>query len=290
MDYRIAIIGCGRAGGNFAVHLIKKNLSPIGLWDRDEKKAESLSRQTGIPLLPPEAMAEKANILLLCVPDDLIRKSCEALAEQGIFKKGQRVFHVSGSQDASLLAKAHEAGASIASLHPLQSFAAEISEENPFKGILMTVEGMPEAVETGLFIAKTLEARGMSIEASAKVLYHAAAVVASNYLVGLMDFAFDLLSASGIKTDDPMAFLSPLVEGTLANLRKMSTEKALTGPIARGDLSTLKGHMEAILEKRPERSALYRALGEATLALAEKSGNLDEKRIQEMKRLFVEKS
>lgn len=286
MTCKIAIIGCGRAGGHLAFHLKKKNLVPVGIWDTDEKKAENLSRLTGLPVLPPEKMGREADMLFLAVPDDLIVTSCASLAAQKVFQPGQKVFHMSGSQNSALLRQAAKAGARIASLHPLQSFTAEISAENPFEGILMTVEGMPDAVEAGLRLAEILGARGMSIEADAKTLYHAAAVVASNYLVGLMDFAFDLLAASGIKTENPMVFLAPLVEGTLSNLRKMGPEKALTGPIARGDLFTLASHLEAIRGKKPERSSLYRELGRATLAIAQKTGTLEAPRLLAMKELF----
>ncbi|TWI66912.1 putative short-subunit dehydrogenase-like oxidoreductase (DUF2520 family) [Desulfobotulus alkaliphilus] len=286
MTQQTGIIGCGRAGSHLAFHLKKAGWSVCGIWDAEIKKAEQIAALTEIPLLSPEEMGQKADILVLALPDDTIASACDSLAAKGIFHPGQRVFHLSGSQPAALLVSAAKKGAFTASLHPLQSFSPSLDRGHPFKNILMTAEGMPEAVETGLAMAEDLGAKGIPIAADAKVLYHAAAVVASNYLVTLLDFSFDLLEASGIEGSHAMAFLAPLISGTLANLEKMPAEAALTGPVVRGDTSTLKRHLEAISEKRPLRSDLYKALGRATLDLAVRGKHLDKQAERQIHPLF----
>ncbi|TYT73588.1 Rossmann-like and DUF2520 domain-containing protein [Desulfobotulus mexicanus] len=286
MTNNTGILGCGRAGSHLAFHLAKTGWSVCGIWDAEIKKAEQIAKLTGIPLLCPEDMGRKADILVLALPDDTIAPACDTFAAKNIFRPGQRVFHLSGSQTSEILTSAAKKSAFTASLHPLQSFSSNLDMLLPFKNILMTAEGMPEAVETGLAMAKHLGAKGITIAADAKVLYHTAAVVASNYLVTLMDFSFDLLEASGIKGSDAMTFLTPLISGTLANLEKMPAEAALTGPVVRGDAATLRRHLEAINEKRPLRSDLYKALGRATLNLAVKGNHLDEKAKRQIHQLF----
>lgn len=281
------IIGCGRAGTHLAFHLQKVGWPLCGLWDKGEQSARDLCSLTGLPLLPPEALGKEADILVLALPDDLIAPTCTDLAARGVFRPGHTVFHLSGSQPASLLQTAADAGAVIASLHPLQSFSGTLNPNQPFKGILMAVEGMPEAVTLGLRMADRLGARGISIAAESKVLYHAAAVVASNYLVTLMDFAFDLLAASGIEGENAMAFLSPLVSGTLANLHALPPESALTGPLVRGDSATLARHLEAISTERPGRAALYRELGRATLELAVRGNHLTPDSMEKIRGLLA---
>jgi predicted short-subunit dehydrogenase-like oxidoreductase (DUF2520 family) len=275
MTHKTGIIGCGRAGSHLALHLKKAGWPLCGLWDARRQAAIAAAELTALPILDPQSLTRAADILFLALPDDALGPACTEFAENNLFRPGQIVFHLSGSQPASLLAPAAQKGAFTASLHPLQSFSRTPDpDENPFLGILMTAEGMPEAVEVGLAMARQLGARGATIAAEAKTLYHAAAVVASNYLVTLMDFAFDLLEASGIEGEQAMAFLSPLVSGTLTNLSKMPPTQALTGPLMRGDSATLSRHMEAMASKRPQRCALYQALGRATLDLAVRGGHL----------------
>lgn len=286
MQEKIGIIGCGRVGITLATHLKAAGCTLCGMADTVPKAQDTARNITKIPSMDALPLSLAADILFITTPDDGIAPVAEATALSGGFFPKQTVFHMSGSLPSTCLAPAAEKGAFTGSLHPLQSFAGPTTETNPFTGIIMAVEGMPEAVETGLFIAKTLGARGLPIRTDAKVLYHAAAVVASNYLVTLMDFAFDLLDASGIEAKDAMDVLGPLVEGTLSNLRQSPPEKALTGPVIRGDVATVSRHLSALHEKCPQRVALYQELGRFTLAMAEKQPDFPQKARQALSAAF----
>ena len=274
MKRSVGIIGCGRVGITLAAQLVKAGYPVIGLAHLRTPEGPHPADALGVEIKDAVTLSKTAEILFLTTPDDRIAPSCTTIAEMGGFFEGQRVFHCSGSLASTLLAPAAENGALIGSLHPLQSFAEPEMKKNPFAGIIMAVEGHPDAVETGLSIAALLCARGITIRTDAKVLYHAAAVVASNYFVTLMDFAFDLLDASGIEAQDAMAVLGPLVDGTLKNLKKTDPPTALTGPVARGDVAIIDSHLEAICRDRPERERLYRELGRFTLEVARKKGTL----------------
>ncbi|MCW7753129.1 DUF2520 domain-containing protein [Desulfobotulus sp. H1] len=290
MKQSAGIIGCGRAGHHLAFQLQNNGWPVCGLWDLREETAREACDTMGIPMLSPETMADKADILFLALPDDSIAHACSELACKGVFRPGQIIFHLSGSQSSDLLTPAAKQGAFIGSFHPLQSFAKTLNQtDNPFQSILITVEGMPEAVATGLTMAERLGARGITIAAETKVLYHAAAVVASNYLVTLMDTAFELLDASGIDSSRAMSFLSPLVNGTLSNLHRMSPAAALTGPLVRGDTETLTRHLKAMKEKCPEHCRLYRELGHATLHIAEKGSHLSQERADAIRMVLAKR-
>ena len=119
----------------------------------------------------------------------------------------------------------------------------------------------------------------------AKTLYHASAVVASNYLVTLLDLAIRLIEEAGIKRQDAFNLLKPLIEGTLSNIGKVGVKKALTGPIARGDIKTVEKHIEEIGFKRPELLALYKMLAFYTINIAAEGDSISESSIQAMKRI-----
>jgi predicted short-subunit dehydrogenase-like oxidoreductase (DUF2520 family) len=215
-----------------------------------------------------------AELVFLTVPDDVIGEVCTDIVQRNGFAPGTAVYHCSGSQPSTILAAARDAGASVASLHPLQSFAGGRYPDNPFEGILISVEGDPEACQTGRRVVRDLGARCLDIETGGKVLYHASAVVASNYLVVLMDIALELMEGAGVPRERAFDILEPLVAGTLANIGRKATHEALTGPVARGDLATVAAHTNKIGSDAPRLLPLYKELGRHAVGLAEKTGTL----------------
>ncbi|MFW6082275.1 MAG: DUF2520 domain-containing protein, partial [Desulfosalsimonas sp.] len=172
-------------------------------------------------------------------------------------------------------------------LHPLQSFAAQDIEQNPFAGIMAAVEGEPEAVKAAWKMASALGASPFEIKTDRKMLYHASAVVASNYMVTLMNLALQLIMASGVPASRAFSVLKPLVNGTLSNIEKSGIPGALTGPIARGDTETVRDHISEISQKAPTRLDLYKQLGKHTIEVAEARGDLPEEAAEELKKLLA---
>jgi predicted short-subunit dehydrogenase-like oxidoreductase (DUF2520 family) len=163
----------------------------------------------------------------------------------------------------------------VGSLHPLQSFAAPALAENPFAGIVMTGEGDAAALDAARRVAAALEAEFVGIATATKTLYHAAAVVASNYLVALLGVAADMLATCGLPQSEALRVLLPLVRGTLHNIERVGVPQALTGPIERGDHDTVRRHCRDMVRLRPDLLDLYRQLGAYTLKLAAAKGGLD---------------
>lgn len=286
-----SIIGCGRVGVCLSVFLEKNGFAVAGFFSRSESSAQFARKMTGKGQVYPDALSavKAAAIVFITTPDTQIQPVCESLALAGGFRAGQTVFHLSGALSSDILRSAADAGAGIGSIHPLQAFAPyEEGQANPFEGINMSVEGSPEAVTLGHQIVAALAARSFAIPTEAKTLYHASAVVASNYLVTLEHFALQLLMETGLDEARAYEILEPLIQGTLANIKARGSVAALTGPVARGDDEIVSRHLRDIDRQKPEFSRLYRLLGRHTLAIAGQGPGLNKAAEEKLSRLFAD--
>jgi predicted short-subunit dehydrogenase-like oxidoreductase (DUF2520 family) len=135
-------------------------------------------------------------------------------------------------------------------------------------------------------MAHEIGGRPFDLEGSARGLYHAAAVLASNYTVVLAALAADLLGHTGLDPDAALPALMPLLESTMANLGRAGLPGALTGPLARGDAGTVMRHLAALDRTTPEIAEVYRALGVAALPLVEARGEITPETLQKLDDAF----
>ena len=229
MKPTIAIAGCGRLGTTLAKHLSGKGYDLLGISCRSEASLKTASELLNVKNASISAweITKDADIVFITTPDGKIEETCKTIASNNGFKEKAIVLHCSGSLPSTILLTAGDRGATIGSVHPLQSFASPKLSGNPFDGIIMAVEGEKEAIETGRVLAKDLGAVFIKILTESKTLYHASAVVASNYLVTLMGFAFDLIGKAGISENDAMKVLKPLITGTLANIENVGVSSCV---------------------------------------------------------------
>ncbi|MDQ1270392.1 MAG: hypothetical protein QG618_1702 [Thermodesulfobacteriota bacterium] len=286
---KFSVIGCGRVGICLSAFLFKKEYEPAGFFSRSRTSSQAARAAAGCGTVFDTAAdcARAGDIVFITTPDGLIESICSDLARQNALGPETMVFHLSGAHSSGILAQAKQLGAVVGSIHPLQSFAPyEPGQASPFKGINVSVEGDPDAVAQGKEIAAALGARAFAIPTESKTLYHASAVVASNYLVTLVRFALTLLMETGLREDVAFEILSPLIQGTLSNIGSRGCTRALTGPVARGDHETVSRHLADIDEKTPEYSALYRLLGAHTLDIAGAGNGLPEEAEKMLSQLF----
>ncbi|WP_289020256.1 DUF2520 domain-containing protein [Desulfobacter postgatei] len=286
---KFSVIGCGRVGICLAAFLFKKEYEPAGFFSRSRTSAQAAKAAAGCGTVFDTAAdcARAGDIVFITTPDGLIETICGDLAQQKALGPQTLVFHLSGAHSSEILAPAKQAGAIVGSIHPLQSFTPyEPGQANPFEGINISVEGDPDAVSQGKDIASALGARAFAIPTESKTLYHASAVVASNYLVTLVRFALTLLMETGLKEDVAFEILSPLIQGTLFNIGSKGCTRALTGPVVRGDHETVFRHLADIDEKTPQFSTLYRLLGAHTLDIAKAGEGLPEEAEEILSKLF----
>lgn len=272
----VAIVGCGTVGTALGRLLSAAGYPIAGVSTRHADTARKAADRLGTKRfsLIPWKITPQAQVVFITTPDDAIEPTCRAIAQKSGFAKNGIVVHCSGALASSVLAPARTCGAFVASLHPLQSFASVEQAERLVPGSYCTVEGDPPALPVTRRIVGDIGGRLLQITPEGKTLYHAAAVVASNYLVTLVDLALTLNRLAGMPPEVSFTALKPLIEGTLNNIGAKGIPGALTGPIARGDVATVSAHLQAIKEKAPELLEAYKILGRHTVGLAQRQGSL----------------
>jgi predicted short-subunit dehydrogenase-like oxidoreductase (DUF2520 family) len=208
-----------------------------------------------------------ASVWMLAVSDDGIAQVAQQLAA-ACDLRGAVVFHCSGAKASIELDALRKAGALVASVHPVRSFADPQQVADAFDGTYCGVEGDEGALALLNPAFEAIGARVVGIDARAKTVYHAASVFASNYLVTVLDAALRAYQAAGIPAEVARELARPLAAETLANVFRLGPETALSGPIARGDTATVARQQAAVAAWDAPTGALYDALAAATWDLA----------------------
>ena len=287
---KIGVIGGGKVGCCLAGYL-KQQLQ--GITASSEAHSLQLAERFGLKPCTNVELVQRADVLLLTVPDRLIGAVAEQLVHEYVKSAateaadhkqslmGKIFLHCSGSMGLEALAPLQREGAHVGSLHPLQSFAGGATQ---LAGVYMAVDGDEAACEAATAIATALGGNPFRVPAAERAAYHAAACICSNYAVAVEALAQRLMSRW--LGDEAAAWqaLLPLFKGTAANLeRTASPRTALTGPIARGDVTTVAKHL-AVLP--PELLDAYCSLGLATTKLALANGTIDKEVAAELTQLL----
>ena len=231
----------------------------------------------GLESPPPQTTA-----VFLGVPDVMLPEISLALAAHGEAPSGCAAFHLSGAIGTDPLAPLLDKGYSVGTLHPLQSLADPILGAQLLQGVYFAVSGEPAAMAAARRIVHPLGGRVLSVPVARRPLYHAAAVFASNYLAGLIAAAGRLMAQAGVPEEEALQAILPLARGSLENLGRLGPVRALTGPVSRGDLETVRLHLRTL---EPRERSLYASLGKEILKLAAEGG-LDLDKIEELEEMF----
>jgi len=285
---QFTIIGAGKVGTALAVLLSRAGYEFVGAVSRSYESARRACGCAGMGRASADASAltRRAQIVFITTPDDAIADVCAGLAKAGAFARGAVVAHCSGALPSSILEPARGCGAHVGSMHPLQSFATAEQAAELLPGSFCCIEGDPEAVAALDAAALAVGARVMHIPTENKALYHASAVAACNFLVALESAALRMAEAAGIPREQALEALLPLVKGTVSNIEAVGIPQALTGPIARGDVETVRRHVEALRESLPALLPLYKALALETVEVALAKGTLEDGQAQDLRRLL----
>ncbi|HUE76671.1 MAG TPA: Rossmann-like and DUF2520 domain-containing protein [Longimicrobiales bacterium] len=274
MSERIAIVGPGRMGlalgsaltqAREAEQLVYFGRSadppPHPLFDGG---SSHVSYRAGVGPIP-----EGITALILAVPDDVLHSVANEVALAGQAPRGCVALHLSGALSTDVLAPLHGSGYSLGSLHPLQTVADPWSGADRLRGCAYALAGEPPALVVGRQIVAGLDGHALIVPPALRPLYHAAAVFASNYVVAAAAVVARTLAEAGVREQDAIAAALPLMRGTLDNVEQLGFGAALTGPVARGDIDTVRLHLSRL---SPRERGLYSALGRETLRLARAAG------------------
>lgn len=272
---KIGIIGAGRVGCSFAIALTDRGIEVAGVYSKSPESVALINARLK-KSFPNDMkwLVENSGVILLTVPDAYISGVAETIASQ-YDVSGKVFFHCSGALTSCILKPLEEAGAFTGSFHPVQTFADRENSWKSMFGIWFGYEGSDEASVYASKMADVFDGCIINIKPEAKPLYHAAACIISNYTVTLSRVAGMLLEAAGVEKNTGITAFMPLLKNTVGNIGKVGIENALTGPISRGDILTVSGHIEAldVLDKKV--SELYKAVGIMTVRLALEKGSID---------------
>ena len=273
IDGTVMIVGPGRAGLALGYALVQREAVRhlVVSGRRPEPPAHPLFIQGLADYVFGIATPEPGyEAVFLAVPDGVVPEMAHTLAGHGDAPTGCAAFHLSGALSTEVMAPLHARGYAVGSFHPLQSLANPVTAAEHIPGSYVSVTGAPQAVAVARRITAALGCRILTVPETWRPVYHAAAVLAANYLPPLLDAAARLLEQAGVAHEDALPALLPLVRGTLDNIEELGVERAVTGPIARGDLETVSLHLRAL---EPEDRRLYALLGRELVRLA--GGELD---------------
>ena len=283
---KLGFIGAGTVGTALAVLLSSKGYPVTGVSSRSQASAENLAKAVdGCRVLKNnQDVADTAELVFITTPDDTIAR----VASQVKWHNGQSVVHCSGADSTDILEPARKSGAMVGSFHPLQTLAGVKQAKENIPGSTFAVEAEEPLLGTLKDMATALGGHWIELKASDKVVYHAAAVFACNYLVTLVKLATDLWQTFSIPPDQATRALLPLIRGTLHNIDTIDIPQCLTGPIARGDTGTIKKHLEALQEKAPALLFPYKELGLQTIPIALAKGRINEQQASELETVLKE--
>ena len=269
---RIGVVGAGRVGAVLAAALRGAGhqiVAVAGESDATRTRIETLL--PGVPVRKPSAVARDADILFLTVPDDALANVAAMLAASGAIHAGQHVVHTSGRHGTEVLAPAAARGAHVAAMHPAMTFTGTDVDLERIPATTFGCTGGEQARPVVEALVADLRGRTAWIPEEQRVLYHAALAHGANHLVTLVNQATELLRATGV--GDPAAVVRPLLHAALDNALAYGGA-ALTGPIVRGDVQTVRDHLAKLADTSLETLDSYVAMGRATANHAVLDGRL----------------
>ena len=280
----IGFIGAGTTGTALAVRLAQHGYPVTAVSSRSLTSAEKLAaRISGCKVCNgAQEVAGIAKLVFITTPDDTISK----VAAEVQWHKGQSVVHCSGAHSVDILEPAKRLGANTGCFHPLQTFASVDQAIDNIPGSTFAIEAEEPLSSMLKEMATALEGDWVTLKAGDKVLYHAAAVFACNYLVTLVKLATDLWQTFEVPPAQATKALMPLLRGTLSNIENVGLPNCLTGPIARGDLGTISRHLDSLSKQAPSLLGIYKELGRQTVPIALAKGKIDSQRAEELKALL----
>ncbi len=282
---RIGFVGAGRVGTALGIALRRAGWPVTAVASRDPAHRDAfvalVAGARGFEA--PHAIIDESDLLFVTVPDDAIADVAAGIR----LYSGQAIVHTSGALPAAVLAPAMAAGTEAGSFHPLVAFADLDTALAALPGATVAIEGDEGLLPLLSDLAVATGARPVRVTAAGKAAHHAAAVMAAGGLVAVLDVVAELGGSAGLLGDDRLGAYLGLAGQALENARSLGTAAALTGPIVRGDLGTVRLHLDALRRLAPDAVPVYLALSRRALAMAQARGDLGPERTAELLALLA---
>ncbi|HEY4238923.1 MAG TPA: DUF2520 domain-containing protein [Kofleriaceae bacterium] len=271
------VVGAGPVATALAGALRLGGVPVLGLWARKPAAARAAGSTAGVAAFssaPPDVLME-CEVVILAVRDAVIGEVAQMLLGTGLVNKKHVLLHCAGAASAEeLLGPVQAKVAGIGTMHPLSAIADGKLAMRALRGTVFGVEGDEVGRATANKLVAALGGVPLALAGAQMAAYHAAAALASNYVVAALDAAAAVLASAGVAPDRAAQALVPLAEGAIRNVAARGTTDGLTGPVRRGDAATVQRHLEA-LRDQPEVAELYRALARRALEIASRVDGRD---------------
>ncbi|MCS7281547.1 MAG: DUF2520 domain-containing protein [Desulfobacterota bacterium] len=283
---RLGIIGAGKVGISISYVLKSKGIDLYGVSSRREEALALAKNYLGESLVYTTdnfEIVQACDVIGITTQDKNISVVAKAISDSFLNLKGKIFFHTSGSHSLGPLLPLKEKGAALGSIHPLQTFPDVESAITALPKTYVFVEGEEEAMPVLENLAQLIGFRVYRIESEKKVIYHLAAVFVCNLLCALLYAGSNLIDMIGF---DLQPFY-PIIETTIKNVKEKGPVHSLTGPVVRGDVETIKSHIE-ILKNMPDHLSVYSSLSVFALEIAKKRRSIDPQTEREIEEILSE--
>ena len=278
---KISIIGAGNVGTSLAIAFFEQGYPIASVIGRTGKSALSLAKAVKCKKVSTqvEDIEPSTEIIIIAVSDPAIGEIAGALARNKRLKfKKIFVLHTSGAQTTALLQPLSKKGAITASMHPIQTFSAG-RKRTKVRGIFFGIEGSPEARSRAIRLVSDIGGKAIVVPPELKPLYHVACVFASSYTIVILNAIQELAKLLNINAPWTDVF-GPLMTTAMENTIKDSAANALTGPVTRSDLSTIKTHLTALAQSAPQFLPMYTVAGIEVARIAKAHGKISQQEFQ----------
>ncbi|MFC1906314.1 Rossmann-like and DUF2520 domain-containing protein [Chloroflexota bacterium] len=277
---KLGFIGAGTVGTALAFGLNNKGYRVVAISSRSQISARKLAQVVNgcQAFNSNQDVADSAELIFITTPDDTIA----SVAAKIQWHEGQSMIHCSGADSTDILESVKKPGTKVGAFHPLQTFASIKQAIENIPGSTFAVEAEEPLLGTLKDMATALGGHWIELKANDKAAYHAAAVIACNYLVTLVKMATDLWQSFNIPPSQATQAILPLIRGTINNIDTIGIPQCLTGPLARGDTETIKKHLDVLQKAAPALLSTYRELGLQTIPIALAKGGINQYQAEEL--------
>lgn len=287
----VFIVGAGPVAAALGGALRHAGVPVLGLFGRRPEAvriAASIAGVAGFSAAPPDLLLE-AEAIVCAVRDDAIASVARTLVDTGLITRRHVLLHCSGSLSAAQAfgdVAARVGG--VGTIHPLRAMVDPRQAARGLRGTVFGVEGDAVGRSVALSLVASLGGEALDLGGGAMALYHAAASIASNFLVTITDAAARAMGAAGVPPEQAVSSLMPLLSSTLENLGRVGLPRALTGPIARGDAGAIGRHLEALRERVPDLLEMYRVLAQRTVEISRQKGDAPAEGLEAISRALAD--
>ena len=283
-ESKLGFVGAGRVGGSVAIALSRAGYPVVAISSRTFASAQGLAELVpgSVAYQKAQEAADEVDVVFITTADDAIGPVASGIR----WRAGQGVVHCSGAASVDVFDTAAAQGAAPGAFHPLQAISSVENGVDSLPGTTFGIEGGEEMREYLAEAARAIGGNPIFLRPEDKVMYHLTGVLMGNLLTALGAVAAQMWETFGFTRAEGVKALAPMMRQVSVNLDRSGVPDAVAGPYVRGDLGTVRKHLEALRSQAPQYLPLYRELALAGLPFAQERGPIDEERAAEIRELI----